>query len=167
VEIFDLLNRLFSAFDALAERHGVERIKTIGDAYMVAGGLNTQERDFCAAVADLALEMREATARDFSVHGLPLQLRIGIASGPVVAGVVGTSKFIYDVWGDTVNVASRITRDNEPGMIQVDAPTHERLAGRYGFRPAQTLDLKGKGDTIVYRLEGRRAATASGSPPAG
>ncbi len=121
VEIFDLLNRLFSAFDALAERHGVERIKTIGDAYMVAGGLNTQKRDFCAAVADLALEMREATGRDFSVHGQPLQLRIGIASGPVVAGVVGTSKFIYDVWGDTVNVASRITRDNEPGMIQVDA----------------------------------------------
>jgi len=167
VEIFDLLNRLFSAFDALAERLGVERIKTIGDAYMVAGGLNTKERDFCAAVADLALEMRETTARDFSVRGQPLELRIGIASGPVVAGVVGTSKFIYDVWGDTVNVASRITADNEPGMIQVDALTHERLAGRYDFGPAQILDLKGKGDTIVYRLEGSRAATASGQPPAG
>ena len=166
VEIFDLLNRLFSAFDALAERHGVERIKTIGDAYMIAGGLNTQEQDFCAAVADLALEMREATARDFSVHGQPLELRIGIASGPVVAGVVGTSKFIYDVWGDTVNVASRITADNEPGIIQVDAVTHQRLGGRYDFQPARTLDLKGKGDTIVYRLDGRRAAPAAAQPGA-
>lgn len=161
VEIFDLLNRLFSAFDALAERHGVERIKTIGDAYMVAGGLNTQERDFCAAVADVALEMRELTTREFSVGGQPLELRIGIASGPVVAGVVGTSKFIYDVWGDTVNVASRITADNEPGMIQVDALTRQRLAERYDFEPARTLDLKGIGNTVVYRLARRRAPSAN------
>ncbi len=162
VEIFDLLNRLFSAFDALAERRGLERIKTIGDAYMIAAGLNTDQRDFCAAVADLALDMREVTTRDFSVHGEPLELRIGIASGPVVAGVVGTRKFIYDVWGDVVNVASRITAENEPGMIQVDALTHERLAGRYDFQPAQILNLKGKGDTTVYRLDGRRGAPAGG-----
>jgi len=166
VEIFDLLNRLFSAFDALAERHGVERIKTIGDAYMIAGGLNTDEHDFCEAVADLALEMRAVTARDFSVHGQPLMLRIGIASGPVVAGVVGRSKFIYDVWGDTVNVASRITADNEPGMIQVDTLTYQRLAGRYDFQPARTLDLKGKGDTVVYRLDRRSAAPAEAQPGA-
>lgn len=162
VEIFDLLNRLFSAFDALAERRGLERIKTIGDAYMIAAGLNTDQHDFCAAVADLALDMREVTARDFSVHGEPLELRIGIASGPVVAGVVGTRKFIYDVWGDAVNVASRITAENDPGMIQVDELTHRRLAGRYDFQPAQILNLKGKGDTTVYRLDGRRGAPAGG-----
>jgi adenylate cyclase len=167
VEIFDLVNGLFSAFDALAERHGVERIKTIGDAYMIAGGLNPGELDFCAAVADLALDMRELTARDFSVHGQPLELRIGIASGPVVAGVVGRRKFIYDVWGDAVNVASRITAENRPGVIQVDALTHERLAGRYDFQPMEILNLKGKGDTQVYRLDGRRGAPGSGRPPAG
>jgi class 3 adenylate cyclase len=166
VEIFDLLNRMFSAFDALAEIHGVERIKTIGDAYMIAGGLNTEGRDVCAAVADLALEMREVTAREFSVHGQPLQLRIGIATGPVVAGVVGTSKFIYDVWGDTVNVASRITAENAPGTIQVDALTYRRLSGRYDFQPALTLDLKGKGATVVHRLERRRAEQAGIQPAA-
>lgn len=161
VEIFDLLNRLFSAFDMLAERHGLERIKTIGDAYMIAGGLNTDEHDFCAAVAELALDVREVTARDFSVHGQPLELRIGIASGPVVAGVVGTKKFIYDVWGDAVNVASRITEDNHPGMIQVDELTHQRLAGRYEFQPGETLNLKGMGDTTVYSLIGRQSALAA------
>jgi class 3 adenylate cyclase len=160
VQIFALLNRLFSAFDALAERHGLEKIKTIGDAYMVAGGLDPAERDDCAAVADLALEMREVAAQEMTSEGRTLELRIGIATGPVVAGVVGTKKFIYDLWGDTVNLASRITTDNQPGMIQVDARTYQQLAARYEFGPAQTLDLKGKGATLAYRLSGRRAVSA-------
>ena len=160
VEIFALLNRLFSAFDALAERHGLEKIKTIGDAYMVAGGLDQAEGDYCAAVADLALEMGEVVAQEPTIDGQSLALRIGIATGPVVAGVVGTKKFIYDLWGDTVNLANRITTDNQPGMIQVDARTYQKLAVRYDFGPAQTLDLKGKGATSVYRLTGRRAQRA-------
>ncbi len=160
VQIFELLNRLFSAFDALAERHGLEKIKTIGDAYMVAGGLNSAGRDDCAAVADLALEMREVIAQEWTPDGQTLALRIGMATGPVVAGVVGTKKFIYDLWGDTVNLASRVTTDNQPGMIQVDARTYEQLAARYDFEPAQTLDLKGKGATRVYRLRSRRGPSA-------
>ena len=156
VQIFALLNRLFSAFDALAERHGLEKIKTIGDAYMVAGGLDPAKRDDCAAVADLALAMREVVSQERTSDGQTLALRIGIATGPVVAGVVGTKKFIYDLWGDTVNLASRITNDNQPGMIQVDALTYEQLAAGYDFGPAQTLNLKGKGLTSVYRLNGRR-----------
>ena len=160
VQIFALLNRLFSAFDALAQRHGLEKIKTIGDAYMVAGGLDQAERDDCAAVVDLAIEMREVVAQEPTPDGQTLQLRIGIATGPVVAGVVGTKKFIYDLWGDTVNLANRITADNQPGMIQVDARTYERLAARYDFQPAQLLNLKGKGATPVYRLSGRRNRSA-------
>ena len=161
VQIFALLNRLFSAFDALAERHGLEKIKTIGDAYMVAGGLDPAERDDCAAVADLALDMREVIAQELTSDGQTLDLRIGIATGPVVAGVVGTKKFIYDLWGDTVNLANRITADNQPGMIQVDARTHQQLVARYDFGPAQTLNLKGKGATRVYRLNGRRVPSAA------
>ncbi len=161
VQIFALLNRLFSAFDALAERHGLEKIKTIGDAYMVAGGLDPAEGDYCAAVADLALAMREVIAQELTSDGQTLALRIGIATGPVVAGVVGTRKFIYDLWGDTVNLANRITADNQPGMIQVDVRTYERLAARYDFEPAQILDLKGKGATSVYRLSGRRSPAAA------
>jgi class 3 adenylate cyclase len=100
-------------------------------------------------------------AREPTTDGQALALRIGIATGPVVAGVVGTKKFIYDLWGDTVNLANRITADNQPGMIQVDARTYEQLAARYDFEPAQTLNLKGKGATSVYRLRGRRGPSAA------
>jgi adenylate cyclase len=157
-QVFALLNRMFSEFDALAERFGLEKIKTIGDAYMVAGGLNQGAADYSGAIADLALEMRDLVARDFQVDGKPLSLRIGIGSGPVVAGVVGTKKFIYDVWGDTVNIASRITTEGVPGMIQVDQPTYRRLRDNFDFLEPQTVYLKGKGNTTVYRMIGRRAA---------
>jgi adenylate cyclase len=157
-QVFALLNRMFSEFDALAERFGLEKIKTIGDAYMVAGGLNQGATDYSSAIADLALEMRDLVARDFQVDGKPLSLRIGIGSGPVVAGVVGTKKFIYDVWGDTVNIASRITTEGVPGMIQVDQPTYRRLRDNFDFLEPQTVYLKGKGNTTVYRMIGRRAA---------
>jgi len=157
-EVFSLLNGMFSEFDTIAERHGLEKIKTIGDAYMVAGGLNGSAPDFGGAIAELALDMLNVVERGFVVEDRPLQLRIGIGTGPVVAGVVGRKKFIYDLWGDTVNIASRITSEGVPGAIHVDEPTYLRLQDRYAFHPPQTIYLKGKGDTRVYRLSGRHAA---------
>ena len=154
-EIFSLLNRLFSEFDALAEEHDLEKIKTIGDAYMVAGGLTVGQKDHCKAIAELALAMRDVTERDYEVNGQCLQLRIGIATGPVVAGVVGTKKFIYDLWGDTVNIASRLTSESEPGRIQVDERSFLALSREYAFEAPRTLNLKGKGYTTVYELLGR------------
>jgi adenylate cyclase len=157
-QVFALLNRMFSEFDALAERFGLEKIKTIGDAYMVAGGLNQGNAEYSGAIAELALEIRDLVAREFHVDGEPLALRIGIGTGPVVAGVVGKKKFIYDLWGDTVNIASRITTEGVPGMIQVDQATYRRLRDKFEFLEPQTIYLKGKGDTTVYRMTGRRAA---------
>ena len=159
-QIFSLLNRLFSEFDALAEKYGLEKIKTIGDAYMVAGGLSESQSGRCAAIAELALEMRDLTARGYEVEGQSLRLRIGIATGPVVAGVVGTKKFIYDLWGDTVNIASRLTSESEPGRIQVDERSYLTLLKEYEFEAPRTLNLKGKGYTTVYELAGRIGAEA-------
>ena len=155
VQVFTMLNRVFSHFDELAESLKLEKIKTIGDAYMVAGGLNTDTHDYTAAIADMALAMRDWLAAHTQDIGRPLDLRIGIGTGPVVAGVVGKKKFIYDLWGDTVNLASRITSEGVPGMIQTDTATWRRLCGRYRFFEPQTVYLKGKGDTRVYRLAGR------------
>jgi adenylate cyclase len=154
-QIFAMLNRVFSSFDALAEKHGLEKIKTIGDAYMVAGGLNDDpERDYTAAIATMALEMRALAAGELNGAGRNLQLRMGIGTGPVVAGVVGKKKFIYDLWGDTVNIASRITSEGGPGNIQVDLTTQRRLRSNFEFDPPQTVYLKGKGDTVIFRLRG-------------
>ena len=157
-QVFAMLNRVFSSFDELAERYGMEKIKTIGDAYMVAGGLNDQRSDYSEALVDLALEMRDLLQRDFHVNEMHLEVRIGIGTGPVVAGVVGKKKFIYDLWGDTVNIASRITSEGVPGMVQVDEVTYHRLAPRFDFHGPQTLHLKGKGKTVVYRAIGRKIA---------
>jgi len=159
-QVFSMLNNVFSAFDDLADQLGLEKIKTIGDAYMVAGGINTRNPDYTAAIADLALAMHEVLQHDFSVNTANLEIRVGIATGPVVAGVVGKKKFIYDLWGDTVNLASRITGESMPGMILCDAPTHHRIATRFDFDAPQTLHLKGKGDMPVYRLIGRKSAPA-------
>jgi len=151
-QVFAMLNRIFSAFDDLAERFGLEKIKTIGDAYMVAGGINDGAVDYSAAIADMALAMRDLLARDFSVNSSHLQVRIGIGTGPVVAGVVGKKKFIYDLWGDTVNIASRITSEGVPSMIQCDVTTFRRLKDLFEFHEPQTIYLKGKGEMVVYRL---------------
>lgn len=153
-QVFSMLNRIFSSFDELAEQYGMEKIKTIGDAYMVAGGLNNELCNYTRAIADLAIAMRELLKRDFSVNEMHLDVRIGIGTGPVVAGVVGKKKFIYDLWGDTVNLASRITSEGVPGMIQVDETTYRRLTEHFDFHPPQTIYLKGKGNTVVYRLLG-------------
>ncbi|KAF7598802.1 MAG: adenylate/guanylate cyclase domain-containing protein [Candidatus Dactylopiibacterium carminicum] len=152
--VFALLNHVFSHFDDLAEKHGLEKIKTIGDAYMVAGGLDDRLDDPCAAMAELALDMRAWLAEDNAHHDRDLQIRIGIATGPVVAGVVGRRKFIYDLWGDTVNLASRITGESLPGVIQCDSATFSRLKYRFLFEDPVTLRLKGKGMVSVWRLLG-------------
>jgi class 3 adenylate cyclase len=158
-QIFAMLNKVFSSFDSLAERHGLEKIKTIGDAYMVAGGLNDESSvNYSEAIAQMALDMRDLLASDLSVNDHRLEIRMGIGTGPVVAGVVGKKKFIYDLWGDTVNLASRITAESVPGMVQVDVTTYRRLRNRFEFDPPKTLYLKGKGDTTVYTLRGRKAA---------
>jgi class 3 adenylate cyclase len=155
-QVFTMLNRVFSSFDELAEQYGLEKIKTIGDAYMVAGGLNGRRGDFTAALAELGLSMHDLLLRDFMIGALHIEVRIGISSGPVVAGVVGKRKFIYDLWGDTVNLASRITGEAYPGTVQVDQATYRKLWPRYDFDLPRILRLKGKGDTIAYRLVGRR-----------
>lgn len=151
-EVFTMLNEVFSRFDELAEARGLEKIKTIGDAYMVAGGLNDKLPDPAAAVAELALDMCTWLASNPLSDGQPLEVRIGIGSGPVVAGVVGKKKFIYDLWGDTVNLASRITGECAPGNIQCDARTYSRLAYRFVFEDPVTIRLKGKGMVSVWRL---------------
>lgn len=153
-QVFAMLNRIFSSFDELAEQFGVEKIKTIGDAYMVAGGLNNELTNYTKSIAELAIAMRDLLHRDFTVNDMRLDVRIGIGTGPIVAGVLGKKKFIYDLWGDTVNLASRITSEGVPGMIQVDEITHRRLAEHFIFNEPQTLYLKGKGNTVVYRLIG-------------
>jgi len=164
-QVFAMLNRIFSIWDELAEKHGIEKIKTIGDAYMVAGGLNDAREDYSAAIADLALEMRDLLHRDFTVNDRHLDVRIGIGTGPVVAGVVGKKKFIYDLWGDTVNIASRITTEGTPGMVQCDAATWRRLRDEFRFDEPQVLYLKGKGNMTVYRLLERNLPAAQAGAP--
>jgi class 3 adenylate cyclase len=160
-QVFAMLNRIFSAFDELAEDYGLEKIKTIGDAYMVAGGLNQDLANYSEAIADMAAAMRDLLRRDFSVNSSQLEVRIGIGTGPIVAGVLGKKKFIYDLWGDTVNIASRITSEGVPGMIQCDTTTYHRLAASFDFHEPQTIYLKGKGNMTVYRLIGRKDTAAA------
>ncbi|HSS46200.1 MAG TPA: adenylate/guanylate cyclase domain-containing protein, partial [Burkholderiales bacterium] len=148
----DLLNKVFSNFDWLTDKYGLEKIKTIGDAYMVAGGLNDNQTDYVEAVANMALEIRELVRRHPAFSRQNLDIHIGIATGPVVAGVIGSKRFIYDLWGDTVNIASRITSETVPGTIQVDENTYRRLRDRFSFDAPQTIELKGKGMTTVYQL---------------
>lgn len=151
--VFSMLNRIFSSFDELAEKHGLEKIKTIGDAYMVAGGINTGgDAEYSSAIAAMALDMMNVLHNDFNVNQQHLEMRIGIGSGPVVAGVVGKKKFIYDLWGDTVNVASRITSEGLPGIVHVDESTFNRLRNQFRFGAPRTLYVKGKGEMTVYPL---------------
>ncbi len=164
-QVFAMLNRIFSAFDELAEQYGLEKIKTIGDAYMVAGGLDDNVTNYSAAIADMALAMRDLLRRDFAINSSHLEVRIGIGTGPIVAGVLGKKKFIYDLWGDTVNIASRITSEGVPGMIQCDTMTYHRLASSFDFHEPQSIYLKGKGNMTVYRLVGRKGAAAEDSVP--
>jgi class 3 adenylate cyclase len=156
VELVYLLNEIFSSFDELAARHGLEKIKTIGDAYMVAAGLPERRADHAEAMADMGLDMQTALDAFNRSRGTSLNIRTGINTGPVVAGIIGTSKFIYDLWGDAVNTASRMESHSTPGRIQVTASTYERLRHAYLFEPRGTINVKGKGDMLTYFLLGRK-----------
>ena len=151
-ELVEILNGIFSEFDRLSESRGLEKIKTIGDAYMVVGGLPTARADHAQAIALLALEMQSALMRFNLTIGENFQLRIGIHSGSVVAGIIGISKFSYDLWGDTVNVASRMESNGMPGKIQVTGATYERLKERFRFKERGTIPVKGKGEMLTYWL---------------
>ncbi len=154
VELVKLLNGIFSAFDALSEHHRLEKIKTIGDAYMVVGGLPRHRNDHAEAIANMAIDMLLAVAEYNRIHGSRLSMRIGINTGAVVAGVIGTKKFIYDLWGDTVNTASRMESQGLPGCIQVTSQTYEVLKDKYIFEYRGTLKIKGKGEMDTYLLQG-------------
>ena len=171
-ETVHLLNDIFSEFDSLAEKYGVEKIKTVGDAYMAAGGLvgkygGSSNNDggrageseggkgqYVDAMANISLEMHQFVSRYVVPNGQKLALRIGLATGPVVAGVIGRRKFSYDLWGDTVNIASRMCSEGEPEHTQVDVVTYRRLHNRYNFGEMHQIQVKGKGAMQVYNLKG-------------
>jgi adenylate cyclase len=155
-EVVGLLDRLFSHFDALAERYDLQKIKTIGDSYMVAAGVPDPRPDHARALAGLALDMVEATSPGGAVGDLGLQLRIGINSGPVVAGVIGRKRFLYDLWGDAVNIASRMESQGTPGQIQITGATQDLIEGEFVCEPRGTVSVKGKGDMETWYLVARR-----------
>ncbi len=152
--VVDVLNEVFSHFDTFAERHGLEKIKTIGDAYMVVAGAPEPRADHAGVIVDMALEMQAVAASIAPTPGTPLRLRIGVASGPAVAGVIGHRKFSYDVWGDTVNLASRMESTGVPGAIQVASSTWQVCGDRYPFT-SRDVDVKGLGVLRTYLLDPR------------
>lgn len=154
-EMVELLNKIFTWFDSMSEKYGLEKIKTIGDAYMVVGGLTRDQMDYVRNVADMALEMNEFVSLHPELARHNLGLHVGIATGPAVAGVIGTKRFIYDLWGDTVNIASRLSDDGKRGDILTDKTTYNRLRQYYTFEPPTTITVKGKGDMQVFRLTGK------------
>jgi class 3 adenylate cyclase len=164
-EVVAMLDRVFARWDELAARYGVEKIKTIGDAYMVAGGIPLPRDDHADAIAELALAMIDGLEAVAEENGIGLEVRIGIDTGPVVAGVIGRAKFIYDLWGDTVNTASRMESHATPGSIQVTERAYALLRARFDLRCRGTVDVKGKGPMTTYLLVGRRT-TNVGSIPA-
>jgi adenylate cyclase len=158
-EVVGYLDHLFSHFDELAERYGLEKIKTIGDCYMVAAGVPTPRTDHARALALMALDMLEAM-RSHEIFGhLGLELRVGINSGPVVAGVIGKKRFLYDLWGDAVNTASRMESHGTPGRIQITRATYELLGDEFECEPRGTIDVKGKGEVETWYLIRERLPT--------
>ena len=152
VQLVGLLNRIFSMFDDLCDRYKLEKIKTIGDAYMVVSGLPEPRADHAAAIASMALDMQKSISQLKSREGVQISIRIGINSGPVIAGVIGTKKFIYDLWGDTVNVASRMESLGSPKAIQVTEETYSRLRDQFNFEKRGLIPVKGKGEMMTYWL---------------
>jgi class 3 adenylate cyclase len=152
-EVVGVLNGLFTEFDRLADRFGLEKIKTIGDAYMVVADVPEPRDDHAAVLMEMARAMHAHVAAHSEVDGRRLQIRTGIASGPLVAGVIGERKFSYDLWGDTVNTASRMESNGIPGCIQVTEETHRLLDGRYPFERREGVEVKGKGPMTTWTLD--------------
>jgi adenylate cyclase len=156
IQLVHLLNQIFSKFDLLAEKHGLEKIKTIGDAYMVVSGLPTKRADHADAIAEMAVDMQVAM-REFNAEaGANLKIRVGIHSGSAIAGIIGTKKFTYDLWGDTVNIASRMESHGLPDYVHLSQATYERLSDRYILEQRGVIEVKGKGEMMTYFLIGRK-----------
>ena len=156
-DLVSLLNGIFTAFDLLVERHELEKIKTIGDSYMLAGGIPIHRADHAQAVADIALEMIQTLSALNAERGTSLRVRIGINTGPIVAGVIGKRKFTYDLWGDTVNLASRMESSGVPGLVHVSESTYEALKGDFDLEERGITQVKGVGEVRTYFLKGRRS----------
>ncbi len=165
IDLVNLLNRIFSNFDELAEEHGLEKIKTIGDAYMVGGGLSLPQPNHVQAIADMSLDMQAAIGKSKAADGNRLSMRIGINTGSVVAGIIGIKKFIYDLWGDTVNIASRMESQGVPGKIQVTEVTYQLLKHLYRFEKRGTIEVKGKGEMATYFLVGKQEKLPNSAIP--
>jgi adenylate cyclase len=152
-QLVSLLNTIFSRFDAMSDKYGLEKIKTIGDAYMVVGGLTRNHDDYVKNIVDMAIEMRKFVSVHTDLIQHNMSIHIGIASGPAVAGVIGSKRFIYDVWGDVVNIASRLSDEGKAGDILLDKTTFNRLHHHYTFDPPYAAQLKGKGYVSIYRIK--------------
>jgi adenylate cyclase len=161
-KLIRFLDRLYSAFDALVDKHRLEKIKVSGDSYMVVSGVPNPRADHVEALASLALDMADAVASLTDPDGHAVPLRIGLAAGPVVAGVVGSRRFFYDVWGDAVNVASRMETTDSVGRIQVPEAVYERLKNDFVLHERGAVEVKGKGVMRTWYLVGRKPDTGSG-----
>jgi class 3 adenylate cyclase len=155
-ELIVILNRMFSEFDKLAEKHGVEKIKTIGDAYMAVAGVPIPNDFHAEAVADMALDIMLAIKDLAEKENLPISIRAGIHTGYLTAGVIGEKKFAYDLWGDTVNTASRMESSGEPGRVQCSEATYLALKDTFDFEERGTIEVKGKGAMKTYFVLGRK-----------
>jgi len=160
MELVLLLNQVFSELDQLADKYGLEKIKTIGDAYMVVGGLPVPLANHAEVVAEMALDIQHTMTRFKRQNGEPLAMRIGIHTGPVIAGIIGVKKFSYDLWSDTVNTASRMESHGLGSRIQVTETAYEQLKDKYVLEKRGTIPIKGKGDMVTYFLVGRKALAA-------
>jgi class 3 adenylate cyclase len=155
-EMVRMLNRIFSEFDSISKKYKVEKIKTIGDAYMLAAGVPEEQNNHCAVVADCALDMLSAAKHFSDPGGTQIRIRIGIHTGPAIAGVIGDHKFSYDLWGDTVNTASRMESHGDADRIQVTGDIYEKLKDEFVFEPRAEIEIKGKGRIKTWWLIGRR-----------